>query len=50
MLLAAVKYRQSTAQLYQYSVENVAHAVPEFVLWTASAAVRGVIRRQVCAF
>ena len=49
MLAAAVKYRQSVAALYQYSTENVAHLVPEFVPWTAAGAVRDVIRKQVCA-
>jgi len=49
MLTAAVKYRQSVAQLYQYSLESVAHLVPEFVPWTASSAVRAIIRKQVCA-
>jgi len=48
MLSAAVKYRQSVAQLYQYSTENVARLVTEFVPWTASASERDVIRRQVC--
>lgn len=47
MLAAAVKYRQFVAQMYQYSTENVAHLVPEFVPWTASSAVRDVIRKQV---
>jgi len=47
MLTSAVKYRQFVAQLYQYSAESVAHLVPEFVPWTASSAVRAVIRRQV---
>jgi len=49
MLTAAVKYRQSATPLYQYSAVNVAHLVPEFVSWTASSAVRSVIRKQVSA-
>jgi len=49
MLTAAVKYRQSAAQLYQYNAVNVSHLVPEFVSWTASSAVRSIIHKQVSA-
>jgi len=49
MLTAAVKYRQSAAELYQYNTMNVAHLVPEIVSWTASSAVRSIIRKQVYA-
>jgi len=49
MLTAAVKYRQSATQLYQYSALNVAHLVPEFVSWTATSDVRSIICKQVTA-
>jgi len=48
-LTAAVKYRQSAAQLYQYSAVSVPHLVSEFVPWTTSSTVRAIIRKQVCA-
>ena len=46
-LQAAVKYRRSVTQLYRYSTESVARLVPEFIPWTASVAVRDIIRKQV---
>jgi len=44
-----VKYRRSVAQLYRYSFESVALLVPEFIPWTASSAVRDILRKQVRA-
>ncbi|KAJ3614211.1 hypothetical protein NHX12_017786 [Muraenolepis orangiensis] len=43
MLQAAVQYRESSASLYRVSDMNLE---PEFIPWTASGVVRGVISRQ----